>query len=114
MSNRGVRQLRKLSVFFCDWGASSNGVRELLGSTQLKEFHQNNPHVDLEFIIKSNHHSFVQHIHKRLQKRHTSPVSGHGRHHGTFLKLQYLMYNKHYLVGRSAVEASGKRVVGVK
>lgn len=59
MSNRGVRQLRKLSVFFCDWGASSNGVRELLGSTQLKEFHQNNPHVDLEFIIKRNHHPFV-------------------------------------------------------
>ena len=62
MCTRGVFQLRKLSVYFCDFGGSSGGVREALVSPQLKEFMNRNKQIDFNFIIKRNHHPFVTRI----------------------------------------------------
>jgi large subunit ribosomal protein L43 len=59
MCTRGVYQLRKLSLYFCDFGGSSAGVREALASEQLKQFIKENEHIDFNFIIKRNHHPFV-------------------------------------------------------
>lgn len=42
MCTRGVYQLRKLSLYFCDFGGSSAGVREALTSPSLKDFMQDN------------------------------------------------------------------------
>ena len=59
MCTRGVFQLRKLSLFFCDFGGSSAGVREALASQELNDFMQGNKHIDFNFIIKRNHHPFI-------------------------------------------------------
>jgi large subunit ribosomal protein L43 len=59
MCTRGVFQLRKLSVYFCDFGGSSAGVREFLMSEQLKSFMEDNKHIDYNFIVKRNYHPFV-------------------------------------------------------
>ncbi len=59
MCTRGVFQLRKLSLYFCDFGGSSSGVRNALVSQQLKDFMVSNPHIDFNFIVKRNHHPFV-------------------------------------------------------
>lgn len=56
MCSRGVYQLTKLSLFFCDFGGSSSGVRSLLISSQLKDFINNNPQINFDFICKRNHH----------------------------------------------------------
>lgn len=36
MCSRGVFQLAKLSIYFCDFGGSSAGVRSLLASSKWK------------------------------------------------------------------------------
>ena len=59
MCTRGVFQLRKLSLFFCDFGGSSSGVRQALVSNKLKEFMEENEQIDFNFIIKRNHHPFI-------------------------------------------------------
>jgi large subunit ribosomal protein L43 len=59
MCTRGVFQLRKLSVYFCDFGGSSAGVRKVLMSPQLKEFMTANEHIEFNFIVKRNYHPFV-------------------------------------------------------
>ena len=59
MCSRGVYQLKKLSLFFCDWGGSSQGVRDLLTSKTLKEFINTHPHIEFEFIRKRNYHPYV-------------------------------------------------------
>ena len=59
MCSRGVFQLKKLTVFFCDFGGSSAGVREALCSDKLNEFIQTNPQIELQFICKRNHHPHI-------------------------------------------------------
>jgi large subunit ribosomal protein L43 len=59
MCTRGVFQLRKLSLYFCDFGGSSAGVREALVSPSLKSFMDDNQHIQFNFIIKRNYHPFV-------------------------------------------------------
>lgn len=58
MCSRGTYQLRKLSLFFCDWGGSSQGIRSLLASNDLQSFQQQHPHIDFEVILKRNHHPY--------------------------------------------------------
>lgn len=60
MCSRGVFQLKKLTLFFCDFGGSSSGVREALGSEKLKEFMSANPQIDVQFVCKRNHHPHIK------------------------------------------------------
>ncbi len=60
MCSRGVFQLKKLSLFFCDYGGSSSGVRELISSPKLKDFLISNPQIQLEVICKRNNHPHVK------------------------------------------------------
>ena len=45
MCTRGVYQLRKLSIYFCDFGGSSQGLRDALISPAFNAFSQENPHI---------------------------------------------------------------------
>lgn len=60
MCSRGVFQLKKLSVFFCDYGGSSSGVRDLISSSNINQFLKANPQIQLEAICKRNHHPYVR------------------------------------------------------
>ena len=58
MCTRGVYQLRKLSLYFCDFGGSSAAVRQALVSPQVKEFMTENEQIEFHFIIKRNYHQY--------------------------------------------------------
>jgi large subunit ribosomal protein L43 len=59
MCSRGVYQLSKLSMYFCDFGGSSSGVRNLLISPKWKNFINENPQINFNFICKRNHHPYA-------------------------------------------------------
>lgn len=60
MCSRGVFQLQKLQLFFCDFGGSSAGVRELITSQKFKDFFAQNPQIKLDLICKRNHHPHIK------------------------------------------------------
>ncbi|KAL4476446.1 hypothetical protein ABPG74_010179 [Tetrahymena malaccensis] len=59
MCSRGVFQLRKIQLQFCDFGGSSKGVRDFLNSDTVKEFMVKNPQIQFEFIMRRNKHPFL-------------------------------------------------------
>jgi Mitochondrial ribosomal protein L51 / S25 / CI-B8 domain. len=71
MCVRGVWQLKKLHLQFCDHGGkdldpsynnslgSSKGVREFLESDLLKEFVKKNPQIEFKFLLKRGTHPFI-------------------------------------------------------
>lgn len=56
MCSRGVFQLRNVKLQFCDWGGSSQGVRELLNTNTLDEFLDKNPSIKFEAYIRTGSH----------------------------------------------------------
>ena len=59
MSSRGVRQLKHIRLYFCDWGGSSYGVRRLLNDARLVDFMEENHNVRLEILMRRNHHPYM-------------------------------------------------------
>jgi len=47
MCSRGVFQLKKLSVYFCDFGGSSSGVRDFISSPSITQFLKANPQIEV-------------------------------------------------------------------
>lgn len=58
MARRGVLQLRKLQVHFCDFGGSSAGVREYLKDV-LPKMAKDKPHAEIEEVVRRGRHPFV-------------------------------------------------------
>jgi len=58
MARRGVLQLRKLQVHFCDFGGSSAGVREYLQDV-LPKMAKDKPHAEIEEVLRRGRHPFV-------------------------------------------------------
>jgi len=59
MSCRGVFQLKKLHLQYCDYGGSSKGVREFLNSVYVKEFMEKNPQIEFKFFNKRGAHPYI-------------------------------------------------------
>ena len=59
MSVKGIRQLRHLKLYFCDWGGSSLGVRKTLGDMSLVDYIEENKHVSLKIFMKRNKHPYL-------------------------------------------------------
>ena len=57
MSVRGIRQLKHVRLYFCDFGGSSHGVRKLLKSDELTEFMVKNK-FGLEIFMKRGFHPY--------------------------------------------------------
>ncbi len=62
MSNRGVLQLQKIKLAFCDWGGSSNGVRAFFKNEEFYNFVNKNSTISFEFNIRRGRHPFVRAI----------------------------------------------------
>ncbi|XP_051140113.1 54S ribosomal protein L51, mitochondrial [Andrographis paniculata] len=68
MSLRGVWQLQKLIVRFCDWGGSSRGIRAFMES-QLPAFKENNPQLEVVTELKRGHHPYLKGLYRNKNER---------------------------------------------
>jgi large subunit ribosomal protein L43 len=59
MATRGVFQLSKLSLHYCEVGGSSRAMREYLGNGQLTAWASAHPHVAIEVKRRNGHHPYV-------------------------------------------------------
>ena len=70
MATRGVFQLQKLWVFYCEHGGSSKAVREYLGAGKLVEWATEHPHVDIILKPRNGKHPYVRGIYKTQATAH--------------------------------------------
>jgi large subunit ribosomal protein L43 len=59
MSLKGVRQLKELTIRYCDIGGSSRGIREWIRAEAIP-FAKENPTMQVTTIKKRNNHPFIQ------------------------------------------------------
>ncbi|OQS05266.1 hypothetical protein THRCLA_20669 [Thraustotheca clavata] len=59
MATRGVWQLEKLTIRYCQYGGSSRYVRDLLKDPRFLQFVQENPQVTFETRLKGNSHPVI-------------------------------------------------------
>ena len=59
MVSRGIPQLKNIRLYFCDYGGSSLGVRDILKSSQLASYMQKNEHLELEVSMRRNSHPYM-------------------------------------------------------
>ncbi|KAL3230764.1 Large ribosomal subunit protein mL43 [Nakaseomyces bracarensis] len=50
-----VQPCKKITLQYCNWGGSSQGMREFLKSKQLDKLALNEPHIQFEVVRKSGH-----------------------------------------------------------
>lgn len=60
MSIRGVFQLLKLNVSYCQWDGSSRVIRSFLEKGLLEEFAAKYPHVDVTTVVRRGFHPFLE------------------------------------------------------
>ena len=60
MATRGIKQLQKLQIFFCEHGGSSRQVREYIQSGKIVSFATQNPTVQVEATLRNGKHPFVK------------------------------------------------------
>jgi large subunit ribosomal protein L43 len=60
MALRGLWQLKRLLVSFCDFSGSSKGARDFALKGQLEEFIKNNPQIRVHTAITRGQHPFVR------------------------------------------------------
>eukprot|EP00554_Chaetoceros_debilis_P006887 CAMPEP_0194074128 /NCGR_PEP_ID=MMETSP0149-20130528/1331_1 /TAXON_ID=122233 /ORGANISM="Chaetoceros debilis, Strain MM31A-1" /LENGTH=132 /DNA_ID=CAMNT_0038754245 /DNA_START=26 /DNA_END=424 /DNA_ORIENTATION=- len=60
MATRGVKQLAKLRVVFCEHGGSSNLVREYIKTGGIVQFATDNPTVEVEAKLRNGKHPYIK------------------------------------------------------
>ena len=60
MATRGVFQLTKLRLNYCEVGGSSRAMRDYLGNGRLVAWAADHPHVEIEVKRRNGQHPFVQ------------------------------------------------------
>ncbi|KZV55272.1 hypothetical protein F511_06749 [Dorcoceras hygrometricum] len=68
MSLRGVWQLQKLVVSFCNWGGSSRGIREFMES-HLPAFREKNPHLEVVTELNRGYHPLLKGLYRNKNER---------------------------------------------
>ncbi len=60
MSNRGIARVKAITLQFCDFGASSNGVRDLLKSDKIYKIANTNSDINFNFKLRRGFHPYLQ------------------------------------------------------
>ncbi|KAL3647332.1 hypothetical protein CASFOL_008300 [Castilleja foliolosa] len=68
MSIRGVWQLQKLVVSFCNWGGSSRGIRAFMES-DLPAFIEKNPQLEVVTELNRGYHPLLKGFYKNKNER---------------------------------------------
>ena len=59
MATRGIRQLQKLTLSYCEHGGSSRYVREFISSGKIVEYARANPQVQVAVEVSNGRHPNV-------------------------------------------------------
>ena len=59
MATRGVWQLKKLTIRYCEHGGSSRHTRDIVKDSRFLEFVKENPQVEFHTEIKNGRHPIV-------------------------------------------------------
>eukprot|EP00980_Cylindrotheca_fusiformis_P010988 scaffold2526_cov131-Cylindrotheca_fusiformis.AAC.4 len=60
MATRGVFQLKKLSLFYCEHGGSSQAIRDFLASGRLLRWAEERPHLEVQVRVRNGKHPYVK------------------------------------------------------
>jgi large subunit ribosomal protein L43 len=60
MATRGVFQLQKLTMYYCEHGGSSQTVRDFLKSGQLIQWAKERPQLAIQVRVRNGKHPFVK------------------------------------------------------
>mmetsp|Transcript_24682 Transcript_24682/g.36241 ORF Transcript_24682/g.36241 Transcript_24682/m.36241 type:complete len:134 (-) Transcript_24682:35-436(-) len=60
MATRGVHQLKKLRFVYCEYGKSSECVREYIASGRIVEWARDHPHVEVEVKVRGFAHPYLE------------------------------------------------------
>lgn len=60
MATRGVYQLTKLKIFYCEHGGSSRFIREFLSSGKILTWAEAHPSVQVDVLVRNGHHPYVK------------------------------------------------------
>ncbi|XP_021752186.1 54S ribosomal protein L51, mitochondrial-like [Chenopodium quinoa] len=68
MSLRGVWQLQKLIVSYCDWGGSSRGIRAFM-ETNLPSIKESNPRIEVVTELIRGQHPHLKALYRNKNER---------------------------------------------
>lgn len=74
MATRGVFQLKRLSVYYCEHGGSSRSIREFIANGRLSEWAAAHPHVDIHVNRRNGKHPYVHGDYKTAAAVHQVSV----------------------------------------
>ena len=60
MATRGVFQLQKLRLYYCEHGGSSRAMRDFLGSGKLVDWATDHPHVEIIVQPRNGNHPYIR------------------------------------------------------
>jgi len=70
MATRGVFQLQKLRLYYCEHGGSSRAIRDYLASGQLVDWACEHPNVEIIVQLRNGHHPFLRGEYKTQAAAH--------------------------------------------
>jgi large subunit ribosomal protein L43 len=59
MATRGIFQLTKLSIYYCEVGGSSRALRDYIANGELVSWASQHPHVQMEVKRNNGHHPVI-------------------------------------------------------
>ena len=59
MATRGIYQLTKLGIYYCEIGGSSRALRDYIGNGQLVSWAAQHPHINIEVKRNNGYHPII-------------------------------------------------------